>query len=80
MVIEIDIRFEDDVFKYRLGLSEKLGKSFQERYDVKNVKAYEDMYDDAVTFENTVSMNSTTVLPEASYLRSWLDLGARASI
>jgi hypothetical protein len=65
----VKTRLEEDNFNYRLGLSKKLGSAFQERYGQKNVRAYSDMYDDAVKLMKSRDLEAFDLTKESNEVR-----------
>ena len=57
-------RMAEDDFEYRLGLSQKLGQKFSERYGKKNVRAYTAMYDDAVKLMQSPDLEAFDISKE----------------
>ncbi|TLD69214.1 DUF1501 domain-containing protein [Phragmitibacter flavus] len=59
----------DEKFADRLNLSRKLDVGFAEKYDVKNVRAYSDMYDDAVRMMKSEELVAFDLSKEDDTLR-----------
>ena len=58
----------EDQFQFHLDLSRKIDQPFLERYDQKNVRAYTEMYNDAVRLMNSADLAAFDISkePEAS--------------
>lgn len=56
-------------FSNRLELSRRLDAGFAEKYNVKNVRAYADMYDDAVKMMNSAELEAFDLSKENDLLR-----------
>lgn len=65
----VKARMDRDDFSYRLGLTEKLGKSFRERYEMKEVRAYTSMYDDAVRLMDSPDLEAFDLSREPTSVR-----------
>lgn len=61
--------FTEDRFSSRLGTARKLDAAFARKYDVKNVRAYADMYDDAVRMMKSEELNAFDLSGESDKLR-----------
>tara|TARA_R110000850_G_scaffold112466_2_gene226389 strand:- start:772 stop:2067 length:1296 start_codon:yes stop_codon:yes gene_type:complete len=63
-------RFKDDDFEFRFRLSQELAGDFRERYSgVKNVRAYSEMYDDAVTLMQSADLAAFDLTKEDAKVR-----------
>lgn len=65
----VEAYLEQDDFQYRLGLSEKLGRSFQEHYQKKSVRAYASAYDDAVKLMQSPDLEAFDISRESEKTR-----------
>ncbi|TDU72862.1 uncharacterized protein (DUF1501 family) [Prosthecobacter fusiformis] len=61
--------FTEDRFASRLSLAKKLDQKFASTYDVKNVRAYSDMYDDAVKMMKSEELKAFDLDAEPDALR-----------
>lgn len=61
--------FTEDRFSSRLDVAKKLDRKFAETYDVKNVRAYSDMYDDAVKMMKSEELKAFQLSEEPDALR-----------
>lgn len=61
---------EKDDFQYRLGLTQKLGKEFSERYSKKDVRAYTSMYEDAVKLMDSPDLAAFDISKEPEAVRA----------
>jgi uncharacterized protein (DUF1501 family) len=61
--------FTEDRFSSRLNLAKKLDQKFASTYDVKNVRAYSDMYDDAVKMMKSEELMAFDLDAEPDALR-----------
>jgi hypothetical protein len=61
---------EQDDFQYRLGLTQKLGKEFSERYSKKDVRAYTSMYEDAVKLMDSPDLAAFDISKEPEAVRA----------
>ncbi|HEY2573017.1 MAG TPA: DUF1501 domain-containing protein [Verrucomicrobiaceae bacterium] len=61
--------FTEDRFNSRLGTAHKLDAAFAKKYDVKNVRAYADMYDDAVRMMKSEELKAFDLSTEDDKLR-----------
>jgi len=62
-------RFTEDQFQERLNLSKKLDASFEQTYDLGRVRAYTDMYDDAVKMMKSEELAAFNLAAESEALR-----------
>jgi hypothetical protein len=62
-------RFTDDQFQQRLGLSKQLDRNFEKTYDLGRVRAYTDMYDDAVKMMKSEELKAFDLAAEPDALR-----------
>lgn len=62
-------RLQEEDFEYRLGLSEKLGSSFRERYEKKAVRSYASAYDDAVRLMKSPDLEAFDLTKESEKTR-----------
>ena len=60
----------DQRFKKSLALSNKLDRGFVEKYDLKKVRAYSDMYDDAVRLMKSQDLQAFDLSEEPEALRN----------
>ena len=60
----------DDRFNSRLAIAHKLDVGFAEKYNVKNVRAYSDMYDDAVRMMKSEELKAFDLSSEDEKLRT----------
>ncbi|MDF1815271.1 MAG: DUF1501 domain-containing protein [Verrucomicrobiales bacterium] len=63
------MRMEEEKFKFHLDLAKKLDQPFIEKYDQKNVRAYTDMYDDAITLMNSRDLKAFDLADEPTALK-----------
>lgn len=61
--------FTEDRFNNRLEVARKLDRQFAETYDVKNVRAYSDMYDDALKMMKSEELKAFDLSEESDALR-----------
>ncbi len=61
--------FTEERFADRLSIAKKLDQSFAQKYDVKNVRAYSDMYDDAVKMMKSEELTAFDLDAEPAALR-----------
>lgn len=61
--------FTEDRFANRLSIAQKLDQKFAATYDVKNVRAYSDMYDDAVKMMKSEELKAFDLDAEPAALR-----------
>ncbi|SKA91794.1 Protein of unknown function [Prosthecobacter debontii] len=61
--------FTEDRFSSRLNVAKQLDKKFASTYDVKNVRAYSDMYDDAVKMMKSEELKAFDLDAEPAALR-----------
>jgi hypothetical protein len=61
--------FTQDRLTNRLGVAKQLDQKFAETYDVKNVRAYSDMYDDAVKMMKSEELKAFDLDAEPAALR-----------
>lgn len=61
--------FTEDRFNDRLEVARKLDRRFAETYDVKNVRAYADMYDDALRMMRSEELKAFDLSDESPQLR-----------
>lgn len=61
--------FTQDRLTNRLGVAKRLDQKFAETYDVKNVRAYSDMYDDAVKMMKSEELKAFDLDAEPAALR-----------
>lgn len=61
--------FTEERFNSRLGTARKLDAAFAQKYDVKNVRAYADMYDDAVRMMKSEELKAFDLSAEDDKLR-----------
>ncbi|NNE90169.1 MAG: DUF1501 domain-containing protein [Verrucomicrobiales bacterium] len=59
----------DDRFNFHLDLAQKLDQPFVEKYDQKNVRAYTDMYDDAIKLMKSSDLAAFDISEEPEWLR-----------
>ncbi len=59
----------EDRFSNRLDLAQKLDTGFAAKYNVKNVRAYSDMYDDAVSMMRSAELKAFDLTAEPDQLR-----------
>lgn len=59
----------EDRFSNRLDLAQKLDTAFAAKYNVKNVRAYTDMYDDAVSMMRSEELKAFDLTAEPDQLR-----------
>jgi hypothetical protein len=62
--------FTEDRFQNRLGVAKKLDAAFANTYNVKNVRAYSDMYDDAVKMMKSEELKAFDLAQEPAPLRA----------
>ncbi|MCB1092279.1 MAG: DUF1501 domain-containing protein, partial [Verrucomicrobiae bacterium] len=62
-------RMQQDDFSYRLGLTDKLGQDFRERYARKDVRAYTSMYEDAVKLMESPDLAAFDIAKEPEEVR-----------
>ncbi|HBJ84719.1 MAG TPA: DUF1501 domain-containing protein [Verrucomicrobiales bacterium] len=62
-------RFNEEQFTQRLSLAKKLDRAFEETYDLGRVRAYTDMYDDAVKMMNSGELTAFDLSAEPAALR-----------
>jgi hypothetical protein len=62
--------FTEERFASRLDIAKKLDRQFAETYDVKNVRAYADMYDDAVKMMKSEELTAFDLEKEPESLRN----------
>ena len=62
--------FSEDRFASRLATARKLDSAFASKYDVKNVRAYADMYDDAVKMMKSEELTAFDLEKEPEALRN----------
>ncbi len=60
---------KEDRFQKQLRIAQQLDKKFVETYSQKNVRAYTDMYDDAITMMTSKDLASFDLTKEPDYLR-----------
>ncbi len=61
--------FTEERFESRLNIAKQLDRKFSETYDVKNVRAYSDMYDDAVKMMKSEELKAFDLEAEPTALR-----------
>jgi hypothetical protein len=61
--------FTEPRFNNRLNVAKKLDAAFAQKYDVKNVRAYADMYDDAVKMMKSAELKAFDLSEENAALR-----------
>ena len=61
--------FTGKTFRQRLSLSQRLDRAFEETYDLGKVRAYTDMYDDAVKMMNSEELKAFDLSQEDDKLR-----------
>ena len=62
--------FNDQSFEKSLALSNKLDRVFVEKYDLKKVRAYSDMYDDAVRLMKSQDLEAFDLSEEPEAMRN----------
>lgn len=62
--------FTEDRFNSRLGVAKQLDQQFASTYDVKNVRAYADMYDDALKMMKSEELKAFELADEPEALRN----------
>ncbi|MBL9118209.1 MAG: DUF1501 domain-containing protein [Verrucomicrobiaceae bacterium] len=62
--------FSEDRFASRLATARKLDTAFANKYDIKNVRAYADMYDDAVKMMKSEELTAFDLEKEPEELRN----------
>ncbi|MBL9152840.1 MAG: DUF1501 domain-containing protein [Verrucomicrobiales bacterium] len=62
-------RMQQEDFEYRLGLTQKLGQDFRERYAKKDVRAYTSMYEDAVKLMESPDLAAFDISKEPEAVR-----------
>lgn len=62
---------DEDLFGHRLDLAQHLDTEFKERYDLKKVRAYTSMYDDAVRIMNSSDLQVFDLSQESNLDREW---------
>jgi uncharacterized protein (DUF1501 family) len=62
--------FTEERFAARLATAKKLDMAFAQKYDVKNVRAYSDMYDDAVKMMKSAELTAFDLEKEPEALRN----------
>ncbi|MEM7014550.1 MAG: DUF1501 domain-containing protein, partial [Verrucomicrobiota bacterium] len=62
-------RFTEDQFNEQIDLAAKLDRGFIEKYDQKNVRAYADMYDDALQLMKSKDLTAFDISQEPAGLR-----------
>lgn len=62
-------RFKEDTFNENMQLATKLDAGFAEKYDQKNVRAYTDMYDDALKLMRSQDLTAFDISQEPAWLR-----------
>lgn len=67
--VRINQWFTPDRFESRLDVAKKLDKTFAQKYDLKNVRAYSDMYDDAVKMMKSDELKAFDLDAEPDKLR-----------
>ena len=66
----VKAKFANEDFDFRFGLTEQLAQGFRERYDkVKTVRAYSEMYDDAVTLMKSADLSAFDLTQEPEKVR-----------
>ena len=65
----VKARMDQDDFSHRLGLTEKLGRKFRETYQLKDVRAYTSMYDDAVKLMDSPDLEAFNLSQEPTDVR-----------
>ncbi len=66
----VSSRFGEQDFNFRYGLSQDLAQGFRERYDqVKAVRSYSEMYDDAVTLMRSTDLTAFDLTKEPESVR-----------
>lgn len=66
----VSSRFGEQDFNFRFGLSQDLAQGFRERYDqVKAVRSYSEMYDDAVTLMRSTDLAAFDLSKEPESVR-----------
>ena len=63
------MRMEEDRFNFHLDLAKKLDQPFVEKYDQKNVRAYTDMYDDAIILMKSRDLKAFDLANEPDALK-----------
>lgn len=67
--VRLNSVFTEERFASGLGVAKQLDRSFAEKYDVKNVRAYSDMYDDAVKMMKSEELKAFDLDAEPEALR-----------
>ena len=67
--IRMSTWFTEDRFNNRLDAARKLDAAFAQKYDVKNVRAYADMYDDAVKMMRSEELKAFDLGSESDAMR-----------
>ncbi|MCB1086403.1 MAG: DUF1501 domain-containing protein [Verrucomicrobiae bacterium] len=66
----VKARFKDEDFDFRYGLSQELAGDFRNRYqNIKGVRAYSEMYDDAVTLMKSADLAAFDLTQEDDKVR-----------
>ncbi|MCB1235120.1 MAG: DUF1501 domain-containing protein, partial [Verrucomicrobiae bacterium] len=66
----VKARFAENDFDFRYGLSQELAGEFRQRYqEVKGVRAYTEMYDDAVTLMKSADLSAFDLTQESDAVR-----------
>ena len=68
--VRVNSWFTEDRFNERLQVAKALDRQFAETYNVKNVRAYSDMYDDAVKMMKSEELKAFDLEEESDALRS----------
>jgi hypothetical protein len=63
------MRMPEDRFRFHLDLAQKLDQPFIAKYDQKNVRAYTDMYDDAITLMKSRDLKAFDISEEPDGLK-----------
>lgn len=67
--VRVNSWFTEDRFADRLNVAKQLDRGFAKKYDVKNVRAYSDMYDDAVKMMKSEELKAFDLDAEPAALR-----------
>jgi hypothetical protein len=66
----IATKFKEEDFNFRYGLSQELAQGFRQRYEnVKGVRSYTEMYDDAVTLMKSSDLSAFDLTQETNQTR-----------
>ncbi len=67
--VRVNSWLDEERFNSRLGVARQLDRKFAESYNLKNVRAYSDMYDDAVKMMKSEELKAFDLNEEADALR-----------